>query len=69
MPIATPPINLLSRPRTFARRSAWGYATLFRPTNLCSMQADMAGTVAVERETKTFVAQAAEELCGVVPNG
>jgi hypothetical protein len=32
------------------------------------MQADIAGTLAVERE-KTFVVQAAEDLCGVVLNG
>jgi hypothetical protein len=32
------------------------------------MQADMAGTIAAERE-KMFVVQAAEELCGVVLKG
>jgi hypothetical protein len=32
------------------------------------MQADIAGTIAVERE-KTVVVQAAEKLCGVVLNG
>jgi hypothetical protein len=45
-----------------------GYATLSRPIDLCSMQSEMAGTIAVERE-KTFVVQAAEELCGAVLNG
>ena len=33
------------------------------------MQVDMAGTTAVEREEKTFVARTAKELCGVVLNG
>jgi hypothetical protein len=47
-----------------------GYATLSRLIDLCSMQAEMAEmaeTIAVERE-KTFVVQAAEELCRVVLN-
>jgi hypothetical protein len=32
------------------------------------MQTDMTGTIAVEREEKTFVAQA-EEPCWVMPDG
>ena len=47
---------------------ALGFPTLLRPTDLRSMQAGMAGMMEVVPEEKTFVAQAAEELCELVPD-
>ena len=72
---STPAQTLPSRPLgaslmlSLTPSLALGYATSVRLTDLCLMQVHMAGTMEVEPGEKTVVAQVAEELCGLVPNG